>query len=77
MRFLILAGALLAAMFTAAVGQNEESTTVPTAPEEICPLLIGAEIPDVTLVTAGYESVVLREALATQPTILIYYRGGW
>ena len=45
--------------------------------QEIRPLLIGADIPDVTLSTPGHEQVVLREAMAEKPTILIYYRGGW
>ena len=47
------------------------------SPGEIRPLLIGADIPDVTLVTPDHHPVVLRETLAQQPTILIYYRGGW
>jgi hypothetical protein len=46
-------------------------------PEQIRPLMIGAHIPDVTLVTPDHQPVVLRDALAKQPTILIYYRGGW
>jgi hypothetical protein len=44
---------------------------------QIRPLMIGAHIPDVTLVTPDHQPVVLRDALAKQPTILIYYRGGW
>lgn len=47
------------------------------APEQVRPLLIGDHIPDVTLLTPSYRPVVLRDALAKQPTILIYYRGGW
>jgi peroxiredoxin len=39
--------------------------------------MIGDSIPAVTLVTPDRQPVVLRDALAKQPTILIYYRGGW
>jgi len=47
------------------------------SPDQIRPLMIGDDIPDVTVVTPDHKVVVLREALAKQPTILIYYRGGW
>jgi hypothetical protein len=47
------------------------------SPDEIRPLLIGADIPDVTLATVDREPVELRRVLAKKPTILIYYRGGW
>lgn len=50
---------------------------VADSPENIRPLIIGAKIPDVNLVTPDHQTVVLRDVLAKQPTILIYYRGGW
>ena len=56
---------------------DTHKTAIADSPENIRPLLIGADIPDVTLVTPDYQLVVLRERLAKQPTILIYYRGGW
>jgi len=61
----------------AAVSWADAQEPIAEGPEQICPLVIGAHIPDVTLVTVDRQPVVLREALAKQPTILIYYRGGW
>ena len=77
MRSLLLAATLLFGALFAASGADASEPYIADSPEGIRPLLIGAEIPDVTLATADYQPVVLRETLAGQPTILIYYRGGW
>lgn len=45
--------------------------------EEVHPLLIGAQAPDVTLRDVESNGVGLRTLLAEKPTILIFYRGGW
>lgn len=45
--------------------------------EEIHPLLIGAEAPDVTLRDVDSAEVKLRDLLSEKPTVLIFYRGGW
>jgi peroxiredoxin len=34
-------------------------------------------IPDVTVLNAASEPVKLRELVATKPTVVIFYRGGW
>ena len=47
------------------------------SPGEILPLLIGAQAPEVTLRSADGAEVGLSGLLAEQPTILIFYRGGW
>jgi len=75
MRSLLLVAVLL---LGAAVSRADAiEPFIADSPGEIRPLLIGADIPDVTLVTPDYHPVVLRGTLAQQPTILIYYRGGW
>jgi peroxiredoxin len=48
-----------------------------TAGEGIQPLMIGTQIPDLTLKTAAGESLDLRAAAKEQPLVLIFYRGGW
>lgn len=45
--------------------------------DEVTPLLIGATIPDVTVKNIDGETVNLRQLVAKQPTILVFYRGGW
>jgi len=41
------------------------------------PAAIGDRIPDVSVKTADASEVKLREAVETQPAVLIFYRGGW
>jgi peroxiredoxin len=50
---------------------------VPTDATQIRPLLIGAPVPDVTLRDATGAARPLRAALGGQPTVLVFYRGGW
>jgi peroxiredoxin len=50
---------------------------VPLMPEDISPLLTGENIPQVTLVNAAGEPFNLNAAVASKPTILVFYRGGW
>jgi peroxiredoxin len=44
---------------------------------EIKPLNIGEPIPAVTLKTANATSFDLQAAIAEQPAVVIFYRGGW
>jgi len=77
MRKSVLLGTIALGFLAAATLASAEKRSIAETPGQIRPLMIGADIPDVTLVTPDYQHVVLREALAKQPTILIYYRGGW
>lgn len=43
----------------------------------ICPILLGAEIPDTKLSMVDGELVSLRELAQEKPTVIIFYRGGW
>ncbi|WP_428236092.1 peroxiredoxin-like family protein [Gracilimonas sp.] len=44
---------------------------------EVTPLLISSEIPDVTVKNIDGETVSLRDKVYEQPSILVFYRGGW
>lgn len=47
-------------------------------PQDVCPLLVGAQVPrDIALRTEHGASTTLREAMADQPTVLVFFRGGW
>lgn len=67
----LLALLALVAAATADVGM------VPTSPEDVCPILIGAQVPDVKVASLDGRPVELRSVVTQQPTILVYYRGGW
>lgn len=68
---------LFAGFLVGALRAETHEPFIADSPEQIRPLLAGAPVPDVTLVAPDRHPVVLRDALAKQPTILIYYRGGW
>jgi peroxiredoxin len=44
---------------------------------EVNPLLVSSEIPDVELKNIDNETVRLKELVSQQPSILVFYRGGW
>jgi len=77
MKWPIFVAVLLLGVLTAASRADTQGPFIADSPEQIKPLMIGAHVPDVTLITPDHQPVVLRDVLAKQPTILIYYRGGW
>ena len=50
---------------------------VPPSPQDVCPILTGTTIPAVTLRTADGEAFDLNAAVSQQPSVLVFYRGGW
>jgi peroxiredoxin len=50
---------------------------VATSATEIRPLLIGTVVPELVLKAADGSPFDLNDALGRQPTVLIFYRGGW
>lgn len=45
--------------------------------EEVSPLLIGEKVPETQITSAVNKKISLKEIVSTQPTILLFYRGGW
>ncbi len=45
--------------------------------EDICPVLVGTTVPEVTLQTVAGKDIALQDHLAKKPTVLVFYRGGW
>ena len=56
--------------------EEETQRTVRSA-AEICPILIGANVPDLILRTVDGKLFNLNDAIQSKPTVLIFYRGGW
>jgi len=56
---------------------SREETHAAAAAEDVTPLEAGDTVPDVEVSNLDGETVKLRDALASQPTVLIFYRGGW
>lgn len=53
------------------------SERVAASPRDICPLLNGMRIPELTLSTADGVPFDLAQALNAKPAVLVFYRGGW
>jgi len=51
--------------------------SVPDSAEKVQPLLVGAQIPDVSFKNLDGSSFDLRKKASEKPVILIFYRGGW
>lgn len=49
----------------------------PKKPEDISPLLIGENIPNVSLIDSSGEPVNLATQIQKSNTVLVFYRGGW
>jgi len=56
---------------------DEQNNTVPFSAEEVSPLPVGTTVPKVQIRAASGESYSTHEVLGKEPTILIFYRGGW
>lgn len=68
----LLSFTILFVMVTGCTGEN-----VPSSAEEVTPVDVGREIPDVTLQDPFGNEADLQNLVSQKPTLLIFYRGGW
>jgi peroxiredoxin len=50
---------------------------IPNEPQDVSPLLIGEHLPELTVKSAKGNTVALKSVIKKQPTVLLFYRGGW
>jgi peroxiredoxin len=50
---------------------------VPDTAEKVSPLAVGSKVPKVNVKTMEDKTIELPRLLSAQPTVLIFYRGGW
>lgn len=50
---------------------------VPPSPTAVCPILPGSPMPAAILRTGDEEIFNLNSAVSQQPSVLVFYRGGW
>lgn len=67
-KFMAIVLVLVAAQF----GYAQDNTA-----EEICPILVGTELPDATLRNIEGEEVQLHALTEGKATVIVLYRGGW
>ena len=68
---------IIIALASAAILIGEAGAQVAESPENIKPILTGTDVPQLILQDVNDNPFNLNEAIAKQPTILIFYRGGW
>lgn len=59
------------------ISASVQAGETPELAENIRPLLVGAKVPPLILLTPDNEAFDLNAAIAQKPTVLIYYRGSW
>ena len=56
---------------------STDAYQIPEKAEDVRPLLIGAEIPALSLRTSDGDAFDLNASLEDKPAVIIFYRGGW
>ena len=64
-------------LFLVGSAQVVQGQELPSAPERVRPLMVGALMPAAALQTSAGEEFDLGSALAAKSAVLIFYRGGW
>ncbi len=72
---LALAGSTLTGIATAAAGTEDRG--VADSAKQVQPLLVGASVPDTTLLSTDGVETSLHQQVKGRHSILIFYRGGW
>jgi hypothetical protein len=66
-----LAACLLIGVASTALGEE------PMAPDQVQPILLGSELPEATISDLDGNELQLADAIGDDPTLLIFFRGGW
>lgn len=59
------------------MNMDTANPTPPSDPQGIHPLLMSANIPDVSFTTTSGDTLNLRAAVRNQPTVFAFFRGHW
>src|SRR5690606_9505781 len=68
---------ILARAATAVLALSLASIAAARGPGEIEPLLVGAVVPDVEILSESGETIPLRSLTKGNRTAIVFYRGGW
>lgn len=76
----IAAGVVLGLMLTSGAKQGEptfQRARIYDSPEQVSPILVGTQIPNVPLQDVDGGTVQLADRISQKPAVVIFYRGGW
>ena len=74
---LLQTATLALALAAAPLALPAQAAEPASSAEEIRPLMVGTSVPDVEIHALDGKAVSIREVVSKQPTVLIFYRGGW
>lgn len=57
--------------------ERDISSMVPDRAKDICPLMVGSQIPSIVLTNSAGQLVNISDTLSDKPAVLVFYRGGW
>jgi peroxiredoxin len=81
MKYTFIAALLTISMLIVAGANHERQISdrakIYDSPQNVCPILVGTKIPDITLQDIRGEKVELMKQISQKSTVLIFYRGGW
>jgi peroxiredoxin len=68
---------IMLSLLNSIVATTGQAETSPTSPNDVNPIEVGAQVPQVAVQTAQGKTIQLRELSDGTPTVFIFYRGGW
>lgn len=63
--------------FVSPVYTTPQEESVPLSAEKVSPLPVGVKVPSANVHSPSKALHSIHEVLASKPTVLIFYRGGW
>ncbi|MBU1652286.1 peroxiredoxin family protein, partial [bacterium] len=59
------------------IGRTDSAIYVPNRADDVNPIMTGQMMPEMTLLSEDSTAFDLTAAMSEQPTVLVFYRGGW
>ena len=73
----LLSRVVAPAVILGAVAFGTAAAEDPASAREVCPVMVGTMVPDISFLNEQGESFSLRERAKEKPLILVVYRGLW
>jgi peroxiredoxin len=68
---------MMALLLPVRVVSGDAGANAAASADAVCPIKVGATVPTLTLATADGTPFDVGEAIRQQPTVFVFYRGGW
>lgn len=68
---------LVLILCTLLAANSTHAKKIPSSAEDVQPIMVGQTLPKITLTGVDGKPVDLNQSVTQQPTLLVFYRGGW